>query len=245
MELNLKSWNTQTYAEYLEYLKSLGDKDYKDFNSKITPNSDSEIIGVRVPKLRECAKSIAKGNFREFIKAADDTAKIRSLSHEEITVYGLVIGYAKLPFGEMCERIRRYSLLVNNWACCDVPVSSFKQIRKLREEYKIEIYGLLHSQNLWQQRVGVIILLGHYLGEEKDAAYALDCVNKLSSSEYYVQMAQAWLIATAFAKHRDLTKKFMENDFSLPDEVRKMTVRKLCDSYRVSEEDKLWAKQWK
>ena len=70
-------------------------------------------------------------------------------------------------------------------------------------------------------------------------------MNKLSSSEYYVQMAQAWLIATAFAKHRDLTKKFMENDFSLPDEVRKMTVRKLCDSYRVSEEDKLWAKQWK
>lgn len=244
MELNLKEWNIQIYDDYLEYLKSLADKDYKNFNSKITPDSESEIIGVRVPKMRECAKQISKGSFRDFLETADEIARKRSLSHEEITVYGLVIGYAKLPFGEMCERIRRYSQLVNNWACCDVPVSSFKQIRQLREEYKIEIFAMLNSKNVWQQRVGIIILLDHYLTEEKDAAYALESINKVNSSEYYVQMAQAWFIATAFAKHRDLTKDFMECDFSLSDEVRKMTVRKLRDSYRVSDGDKDWAKLW-
>ncbi len=245
MELNLKTWNMQTYADYLRYLKSLADKDYKDFNSKITPNSESEIFGVRVPKMRECAKSISKGCFREFIKTADEAAKTRNLSHEEITIYGLVIGYTKLPFGEMCERIRRYSQLVNNWACCDVPVSSFKQVRSFKEEYKIEIYAMLKSQNFWQQRVGVIMLLDHYLSDTDDAAYALDSINKVDSHEYYVMMAQAWLITTAFAKHKDLTKEFMKDTFSLSDEVRKMTVRKIRDSFRISADDKEWAKNWK
>lgn len=244
MELCRKTWSLKNYAEFLKYLKSLADNDYKDFNAKITPNSESEIIGIRVPKLRECAKEISKGNFREFIEAADQTAQMRSLTHEEITIYGLVIGCAKLPFGEMCERIRRYSLLVNNWACCDVPVSTFKQIRSLKEEYKIEIFAFLKSQNLWQQRVGIIILLDHYLSDEKDAAYALQSINSVKSDEYYVQMAQAWLIATSFAKHRDLTKSFMEHEFSLSDDVKKMTVRKLRDSYRVSYKDKEWAKKW-
>lgn len=244
MELSSKMWNLKSYSEFLEYLKNLADNDYKDFNAKITPNSESEIIGVRVPKLRECAKEISKGDFRGFIEAADQTAQTRSLTHEEITIYGLVIGYTKLPFGEMCERIRRYSLLVNNWACCDVPVSTFKQIRRFKEEYKIEIFAFLKSQNLWQQRVGIIILLDHYLSDEKDAAYALQSINSVKSDEYYVQMAQAWLIATSFAKHRDLTKNFIERDFSLSSNVKKMTIRKLRDSYRVSAEDKEWAKNW-
>ena len=89
--------------------------------------------------------------------------------------------------------------------------------------------------------MGIIILLDHYLSDENSAAYALNQVNSVKSSEYYVNMAQAWLIATAFAKHRDLTKSWLEDEFDLGESVLKKTVRKLRDSYRVSDGDKTWA----
>lgn len=243
MNLTRTAWTAADYAQYTKHLRSLADKDYKDFNKKITPVSGSEIFGVRVPKLRECAKEIARGDFRAFLSCADDASAKVPLCHEEITVYGLVIGYAKqLPFSELCERIRRYSRLVNNWACCDVPVSSLKAIRKHIEEYKTEIEEFLNSENPWQQRVGIIILLDHYLADKDSAAYALSSENRVKSDEYYVQMAQAWLIATAFAKHRELTKDYLESGFDLGDAVLKMTVRKMRDSYRISADDKEWAK---
>lgn len=44
-----------------EELFLLGDKDYKEFHSKLIPNvSKNRIIGVRTPQLRQFAKKIAK-----------------------------------------------------------------------------------------------------------------------------------------------------------------------------------------
>lgn len=241
MDFTQTIWNDNSYQAYIEYLKSLADDKYKEFNSKITPiSNESQIYGVRVPKMRDTAKMIAKGSFRDFLDYVD-ALNNKSLSHEEISIYGMVIGYAKLPFGELCQRIRTYASKVNNWACCDCPVSSFKEIKKYIEEYKIEIYRFLKSENPWEQRVGLIILLDYYLCDKENTEYALNKVNSVKSDEYYVQMAQAWLIATAFAKQRDLTKDYLTNNFSLGDAVLKMTVRKLRDSYRVTKEDKDWA----
>lgn len=243
MELNLQTWNKETYQNFIKHLHSAADKTYKDFNNRITPNSESNIIGVRVPIMRDYAKNIAKGDAKGFLDIQQSIDKTK-LSHEEITIYGLVIGYSKFTYDEACSHIRNYASLVNNWACCDVPVSSFKFLSKSLEEYKSEVDLFLNSVNFWEQRVGVILLLDHYLINENHAKYSLSQINKLQSSEYYVQMAQAWLIATAFAKHRDLTKGFLEDGFALNDEVKKMTIRKLRDSYRISDQDKEWTKTW-
>lgn len=243
--MNLPSfyWDEVTYLQYIQILKSMADEDYAKFHSKIVPDSGCEIFGVRVPKLRECAKEICKSDFAGFLDYVDSITGKRQLSYEEITVYGLVVGMAKRDFEDQTEDIRIFSKLVNNWASCDIAVSSFKEIKNHMEEYKTEIKYFLSCENKWQQRVGIVILLDFYLNNEQNARYALESVNKVRSGEYYVQMAEAWLIATAFAKYRDLTKKYLESDFDLGRDVLKMTVRKIRDSYRVSPEDKAWAKE--
>lgn len=241
-KINLKSinWNRDGYSEYLEYLRSLSDGRYKDFHGGLTPGAECSVLGVRVPELRRVAKEIAGGDGRGFLDHI--TYEHRGeMSREEIIIMGLVTGALKLPFGELCQRVRYFAARVKTWDCCDVAVSSFKEIKNYIEEYKIEIFGFLNSDDQWKQRVGIIILLDFYLKDEKNADYALKCVNGVKTDKYYVNMAQAWLIAEAFAKHRDMTKSFLENGFSLGDKVLKMTVRKLRDSYRVSEEDKAWA----
>ena len=45
-------------------LFELQDLKYKEFHSGLCPNVD-KIIGVRIPKLREIAKRIAKENYKE------------------------------------------------------------------------------------------------------------------------------------------------------------------------------------
>ena len=50
MDFTQTIWNDNSYQAYIEYLKSLADDKYKEFNSKITPiSNESQIYGVRVP----------------------------------------------------------------------------------------------------------------------------------------------------------------------------------------------------
>lgn len=62
-------------------------------------------------------------------------------------------------------------------------------------------------------------------------------VNSVNSDFYYVQMMQGWLIATAAAKCRDKTLKFLENN-RLNDITQNMAIRKMRESRRISKEDK-------
>ena len=62
---------------------------YKEFHSSLVPGI-SNILGVRVPKLREIAKKAAKDNYRDFIQNVDIQV------YEELMLWGMILGYAKL-----------------------------------------------------------------------------------------------------------------------------------------------------
>ena len=57
MDIENIIWNKDTYKDFINYLFSLKDEKYKDFHSKIT-DTKLEIIGIRVPILRNIAKRI-------------------------------------------------------------------------------------------------------------------------------------------------------------------------------------------
>ena len=61
MEIENLTFKTEKeYKEFLDYLFSIRDIEYRDFNTKIIIPVDSEIIGIRTPILRDIAKKIAK-----------------------------------------------------------------------------------------------------------------------------------------------------------------------------------------
>ena len=222
-------WDKETYQALLDHLTTLTDEQYKAFNAKLIPDAP-DLLGIRVPVLRSLAKEIAKGDWQAFLEVSD------SRLHEAVTLEGLVIGYAKCGYDEFCPRIRRFAEKVYNWAICDVPVSSFKLIRKHREAYLTEAAWMLKHENPWAQRVGIIILLDHYL-EGEWLPFALQRIDEIDSGFYYVQMAQGWLVATAFAKDREATLAYLRN-CRLNDTAFQMAVRKIRDSCRVTREDK-------
>lgn len=70
--ITIKTWNEKYYEQFVKYLVSLEDINYKIFHSSLVLNSKYEIIGIRMPIIREIAKNISKSNFEEFLQYAQD-----------------------------------------------------------------------------------------------------------------------------------------------------------------------------
>lgn len=83
-----------------EKLFELRDVKYKEFHSKLCPGTNN-IIGVRVPVLRNYAKELAKTyKIEELLKQIDNQY------YEEVMLQGMLIGLEKEPF-EMIRKTDR------------------------------------------------------------------------------------------------------------------------------------------
>lgn len=239
MDLQTNSWDRRAVSELVDFLTENADKKYKSFNSSLIPNADSEqMIGVRLPKLREIGKKIAKGNPRGFITAADSDI------YEIIMLKGIVTGLIEPnsfeDFRALCES---FVTLIDNWAVCDTFCTSLKYVKKYRADFFEYVSICIDSDNPWLIRFALVVMLGNYLDEEY-IDRVLDRCDKVKNSSYYVSMARAWLAATAVAKCPRQGIEYMKNN-SLDKETFNRAVQKCVDSYRVDKETKIMLKQLK
>lgn len=230
MNVTLEQWTKEDCAKLVNYLKSIQDIDYKNFQCKLMPDfSEDRVIGIRTPVLRKIGKNISKGNVKSFFDV------IGSYYYEEILLRGIVSGLVKTKnYSELETLLDNYSPLVDNWATCDLFCSSFKEAKKYRSELLIKIREYLISQNPWYIRIGIVLLLTYYL-DDKYIAESLKLIDNIHSDFYYVSMAQAWLVATAFAKTPDITMEYFMN-CNLTDTTFNKAIQKSKESLRISKE---------
>lgn len=227
MELKREHWSEEDYIVFMEYLSSIAEEKYKKFSQALTPDTPN-MLGVRIPTLRKIAKEILKGDFAGFL------ALKKGDGHEEGIIEGLVMAGAKLPYPEMFKMMQRYSGKIYNWAMCDTV--SFKGVKQHRAEFFEDVDLFLKNDNPWAIRYGLLHLMGFFLDSEY-IERVLDKVRSVKSDFYYVEMMQAWILATAVAKCREQTVSALASGgFSA--RVMKMTAQKVRDSYRVSASDK-------
>ena len=69
-------------------------------------------------------------------------------------------------------------------------------------------------------------------------------VAEIKSDEYYVKMMQAWYFATALSKQYGEAVKLIENNL-LSNEVKKKTIQKAVESYRISAKKKDYLKKFR
>lgn len=229
MEL-VREWNETTYQDYIQYLKNLSDAKYKEFHSKLT-NTKYEILGIQVPKQRKIAMEISKGDVESFLKQTS------SSYYEDIMIRGFVIARIKnketLPL-----YLDDYISFIDNWAICDSFCNSLKFIEKDKDFWFSYFTKFQNSHQEFEVRVFLIILLNFYVTEEYIDAI-LEIVDAISSEQYYVEMAQAWLLCECFIKFREKTLRYFTKN-SLNAFTFNKTISKIRESYRVSEEDKLY-----
>lgn len=232
-----EKWNKKNYQEFVNNLKSLQDKEYKEFHQSLVMNSQYEMIGIRVPIMKNIAKEIAKKtNSEEFLIYAQDKY------YEEIMIQGLVI--AQMKEEEVFYRYwKNFISKIDNWAICDTFCSSSKIVKKYEEKYFKEAIRLSLSPKEFVARVGLVTILDHFVHEE-NIATIFQTLNQITSDCFYINMAEAWLICELYIRFPEKTFRFLSNN-SLNAFTQNKAISKIHDSYRVSEKEKQQLKKLK
>ena len=225
----IKTWNQEKYKGFVEYLMSLQDVKYKEFHSSLVLNSKYEIIGIRLPIMRDIAKKLSKGNIEEFLEFAQDKY------YEEVMIQGLVISHIK-DEEVFYKYFKKHIKKIDNWALCDSFVSSIKIVRKYEEKYFKEALKMALEKGEFTSRVGLVMILNHFINKEK-LNLIFDTLNKIESDKFYINMAEAWLVCEMYIKYPTDTLKFIKKN-NLNKFTQNKAISKIHDSYRVSKEEK-------
>ena len=212
------------------------DLKYKEFHSSLCPNVD-KIIGVRVPELRKIAKEIALSDYNNFLEKAQDEY------YEELVLQGLVIGYAKISINETFEYLQKFVPKINSWAVCDTTCSNLKITKKHMKEMWNFLEQYINSDKEYEIRFALVMYLNYFLTDEY-IDEILQKVDTIKNKEYYVQMAIAWLVSFVYIKQREKTEIFLQKN-KLDEFTQNKSIQKICESYRVSKEDKERLRKYK
>ena len=214
----------------------LQDLKYKDFQSKLMPTVDKDIIiGVRTPLLRKYAKEIAGTEKEETI--------LNSLPHtyyEENNLHALLIQKAG-SFDRCIEQLEQFLPYVDNWATCDM--MSPKVLKKDREKLMVHIKQWLTSDHTYTVRFAVKCLMDFYLDDFFSEEILL-MVSQVKHEDYYVKMVCAWFFATALAKQYDSTVPYL-TQHRLSPRVHNRTIQKAVESFRINDDTKEYLKKLK
>lgn len=218
-----------TIKDIQKRLRAIGEKEYADFQAKLTPTVPRELfIGCRVPAVRILAKEIYKeGNYEAFLN------DLPHKYYDENMLHGLIISEYK-DYDECIKRTDEFLPHVDNWAVCDI--MSPKIFKKHKNELLRKIDEWTKSDKTYTYRFGVEMLMSHFLDADFKTEY-LDIAADKVSEEYYVNMMLAWFYATALAKQWDATIPYIENK-RFTKWVHNKTIQKAIESYRITPEQK-------
>lgn len=221
--------NKITQKEIRNFLLSKADKKFQKFSTTLTPNAQN-ILGVKVPIIKQYAKELARQNI------SYKTGKIKDPYFEEIMLEGFLITYTKTPFETFVKEIKNFISKINNWAHCDLFCSALKRIKKDEDYFFNFIQPYLKSKKEFYQRFGLVILLGYYVKKAK-LDFIFETLDNFKHDGYYAKMAAAWLLSVCFVKFPKRTYAYAKRS-KLDKWTFKKGIEKTKQSFRVSKEFK-------
>ena len=226
--------------EIKKQLKQLSDSRYKEFHSNLCPGTDN-ILGVRVPVLRNYAKELVKKYpVEKLLKNTDNEY------YEEIMLQGMIIGLdKKVNIKTILEYIEEFIPKIDNWAICDVFCAGLKIVNKYPKEIWGFISKYLESEKEFELRFAIVIILDYYINEEY-IDKVLKVLNSIHSDKYYVQMAVAWAISICLIKFYDKTVSYLQDENCFLDKFTyNKSIQKAIESYRITNEQKVFLRSLK
>lgn len=210
-------------------LHELAEDEYKNFHKSLVPGL-TNMLGVRMPKVRELAKWASKQDWQsEWDDLSNDC-------YEELMIKGLLIGYGKLSQEEQTAYLKKYVPLINNWAICDCCCSTWKFIQKDREYWFDFLQRYVDSENEFEIRFAVVSMLDYYITDDY-IEQLYDIFDSITHDGYYVKMAVAWAVSICYVKYPQLTWDYLEKK-SLDSFTHNKAIQKIRESNCVSKEEK-------
>ena len=219
--------------EITRNLREKADIKYKEFHSGLCPDTNN-ILGIRVPVLRQYAKELLRKYDYEFL-----LQNIDNKYYEEIMLQGMIIGLSKEKDFEKIEKyIIEFIPKIDNWAVCDVFCAGLKITKKYKKGMWELIDKYLKSEKEFELRFGIVMILDFYI-EENYLQEDFKIFENINSKDYYVQMAVAWAISICLIKYYDETLLFLKDKKEKFDKFTyNKALQKGIESFRLTKEQK-------
>ena len=235
-------------------LEDLRDEDYGDFVFRGVPGIAREkILGVRVPEVRnvtdyalgeifgkkswngvevERGKADGRELYREMNNFLEDLPHFyREYNHAHVEII-----YQVNDFDECVRLLDKFLPYVDNWEISDG--INPKIFKKHPEEVLMLARRWMRSEHEFTQRVGILMMMKHFLDERFLSDFLEEVVEAAGESEkYYVQMMVAWYLATALSKQWEAAIEILTEE-RLPILVHNKAISKAVESRRISAEQK-------
>ena len=247
--------------EIRDRLNKMSDADYVKFSASLIPASGrGTMLGVRLPALRDYAKELSKGDWRQELSYEED------LYFEETMLRGMILGYACRDIEELFACLKDFIPRVQNWSVCDSVCSGLKLVEKYPEKTWDFLQPYPKSGEEFPCRVGLIMLLNHFVklgedkkkisrkrsvtmadlqGQEETGDYLepiLQALDREFTEGYYAQMAAAWLLAELFVTYPVRTLRGLR-ELHLDAFTRKKAVQKIRESRIPDKEVKAYLRE--
>ena len=212
-----------------EKLKAMAEEKYRRFAASLLPPK-TKMLGVRLPKLRDLAKQMAKQRELNKWRAPHDAFM------EEKMLEGMIIGYADLSFAERAERVQGFVPKIDNWSVCDSFCCGLKIVKGNEDDFLEFLMPYLYSKKEFEVRFGVVILLDYYINE-KYIDTVLEILDAIQHDGYYAKMAVAWAVSMCYVKYPQKTFRFLKKT-SLNSWTVNKSIQKITESLKVDSKSK-------
>lgn len=230
-------------ATIYSYLSAESSVQQQEFTTKIAPDANLPFIGARMATCRACAKHLLKGELECTVE--DFMGEVPHTYTELNMVHMLLVNEATTPelWQSQMEQLLPY---LSSWIETDVCAPKLLRLASTSpaDKYKVLDIALawLDAEEPQVVRVGIIVLMfamrkGLFEWEH------LEKVSQLSHPAYYVQMAAGWYLATSYLFQKEATQSVLESPGTLMPIIKRMALRKICESSAVSQDDKQWARK--
>ena len=215
-------------------LLRLAEQGNKPFTQSLNPGVPN-VLGIRIPHLRELAKKIAKGDWQAYLATAD------TYYMEERMLQGMVLGCIR-PDKDVevyLERVTRFVRLINSWSVCDT--FKFGGGKRFIEANKDRLWeyltGWMQAGGEYEIRFGVVMAMQLFI-DEAHIHELLRLYDGIRHPGYYVRMGVAWALSVCFVRFPELTMRYLREGNTLDDFTYNKTLQKIVESYRVDSDTK-------
>ena len=190
---------------------------------------------ITIPEKTSLLKEIKK-------QSIDLSSWKNNPSHVLSSFYFLSLFQKAKSFAEQKKLILSNKRYFKNWYDVDeltkyLIYDSFSKMFSFAER-------LLKEKNLFLRRMAYVIFIFNHNIDENNVDILIKTINDHHDSEYYVAMAQAWLLATLAIKYFSRVYQFLLTG-SISKDLLSKTKGKIRDSFRITEENKLLIKNLK